>query len=129
MGAVQASGGGSSKPKASPRSYNYVIKESGDVTYVKLNTMMMQVFGETGVSARIALGLDFETKSGDESKLVKALPRLQAKYTEFVTQRGGPAIKKGKLRLSFLRNNLQKITDRLIGEGVAEVLIREAIKL
>ena len=125
--AYASGGGGASKPK--PQKAKYTIQQAGDVSYVKLNTMMLPIFKDFKLRARLALGLDFETKHGDESKVTAVLPRLQARYTEFVSQRGGPAIKGGKLRLRFLRNSLQKITDRTIGKGVATVLIREAIKL
>ena len=129
VSAVHASGGGgSSKPQTSGTA-NYTIRDAGDITYVQVNTMMLQIFKDFRAGARIALGLDFETKSGDEAKVIKALPKLQAKYTEFVSQRGGPIVERGKLRLRFLRNSLQKITDRTIGKGVTTVLIREAIKL
>ena len=127
--AAHAAGGGASKPKQPSRVVNYTVVEAGDVSYVKLNVMMLPIFKDFKLRARIALGINFETKSGDESKVTKVLPRLQAKYTEFVTQRGNPAIEGGKLRVRFLRKNLQKITDRAIGKGVATVLVREAFKL
>lgn len=124
-----AAGGGASKPKKKPAARNYVVQEAGDVSYVKLNVMMLPIFKDFKLRARIALGIDFETESGDEHKVIDVLPRLQARYTEFVTQRGNPAIERGKLRVRFLRKNLQKITDRTIGKGVATVLVREAFKL
>ena len=69
----------------------------------------------------MAINPDFKIKSGNEAKVIDMLPRLQAKYTESISQRGAPAIKRGKLGLRFLPKSLQKITDCTIGKGVAPV--------
>ena len=127
-GSTYGAGASSGKYKSSQRA-NYKIQEAGDVSYVRLEIMTLSIFEDFKIRARIALGLDLETKKGDETKVTKYLPRLQAKYTEFISQRGAPAIKRGKLRVRFLRNSLQKITDKTLGKGVATVLIREAVKL
>ena len=127
-GSAYAAGGSSSKSRSSQKA-NYKIHEAGDVSYVRLEIMTLSIFEDFKIRARIALGLDIETKKVDEAKVTKYLPRLQAKYTEFISQRGAPAIKRGKLRVRFLRNSLQKITDKTLGKGVATVLIREAVKL
>ena len=71
-----ASGGGGSKPKMTPKTRNYVVQEAGDVSYVKLNVMMLPIFKDFKLRARIALGIDFETESGDKHKVIDVLPRL-----------------------------------------------------
>jgi hypothetical protein len=127
FGSAYASGsGGASKPKSGKT--NYTIKQAGDVSYVRLERMWLPIFKDFKQRARIWLGVDFETKRGDEAKVTDILPRLQAKYTEFASQRGDPLIKGGKLQLRVLRLSLQTITDKTIGKGVAAVLIGEAVK-
>ena len=79
--AYASGGGGASKPKS--QKANYTIQQAGDVSYVKLNTMMLPIFKDFKLRARLALGIDFETKHGDESKVTAVLPRLQARYTEY----------------------------------------------
>ncbi len=81
------------------------------------------MFEDLRICARMAINPDFKIKSGNEATVIDMLPRLQAKYTELIAQRGSPAIKRGTLRLRFLPKSLQKITDCTIGKGVATVLM------
>lgn len=98
---------------------------SGDVGFLKLNPFTVTVLDERKVTARLVIGLDFETTGGErEDKLVAAIPRLQSNYVEYLTRNGNAAIKGGKLQVDLLKAQLQRITDETVGK----VLIREALK-
>ncbi len=81
------------------------------------------MFEDLRICARMAINPDFKIKSGNEAKVIDMLRRLQAKYTELISQLGSPAIKRGKLRLQFIPKSPQKIADCTIGKGVVTVLM------
>ncbi len=118
------------KPSVStPPAFKRSGASSGEVGFLKLNPFNVTVLDERKVTARLVIGLDFETTGGErEDKLVAAIPRLQSNYVDYLTRSGGATIKGGKLQVDFLKAQLQRITDETVGKGIGKVLIREALK-
>ena len=119
------------KPKvsATPPAFKRSGASSGEVGFLKLNPFTVTVLDERKVTARLVIGLAFETTGGErEDKLIAAIPRLQSNYVEYLTRSGGATIKGGKLQVDLLKAQLQRITDETVGKGIGKVLIREALK-
>jgi hypothetical protein len=118
------------KPRVNaPPAFKRSGASSGEVGFLKLSPFNVTVLDERKVTARLVIGLDFETTGGErEDKLVAAIPRLQANYVDYLTRNGAATIKGGKLQVDLLKAQLQRITDETVGKDIGKVLIREALK-
>ena len=101
-------------------------KAIGKYIYIKLEPLISPVLDERSIRGKITLRLRLHLKKIElEEKVRHRIPKLNDAYLNYMYRYGSSAASTGIMQLESVLKVLQRLTDKVIGKDVAEILIDE----
>ena len=98
----------------------------GKHVFVNLKPLISPVLDDRSIKGKITIVLKLHMlKKGIEEKVRQRIPKLNDAYLNYMYRYGSSAASTGVMQLESVLGTLQRLTDKVLGKGVATVLLDE----
>lgn len=104
-------------------------KPVGKHVFVNLEPLVSPVLDDRSIKGKITIVLKlYMLKKGIDEKVRQRIPKLNDAYLNYMYRYGSSAASTGVMQLDSVLATLQRLTDKILGKGVATVLLDEVTR-